>query len=427
MNQANILVIDDNPINLGVAVNSLEDQGFNVLVASNGESGIKRAKYAHPSIILLDISMPGLDGFETCRRLKQDPETQTIPVIFMTAFSDAENKVKGLEVGAVDYVTKPIQIEEVTARINLHLKLYLLTQKLEQQVEQRTIDLNAALQRLQTSQLQLIQHEKMSALGQLMSGITHEINNPLGFVSGNLNHAVMYVQDLVDHLKLYQEKFPEPGGDIEQHAIKIELDYLLEDLPEVLNSTQNGIKRLQDISSSMRIFSRADQHQKVTFDLHEGIDSTLLILKHRLKSNENRPEITVIKKYGNVPQVSGFPGQLNQVFMNLIANAIDVFDEMAESMNLAEMKSHPFQIIISTEFLQSEKQVMIKIQDNGRGMSAEVKTRMFDHLFTTKPVGKGTGLGLSISRQIIEEKHNGNLTCKSELEQGTEFTIILPV
>ncbi len=425
--QGTILVIDDNPTNLSVAVNSLEDRGFIVLTARDGLSGIKRAKYAHPDIILLDVVMPGIDGFETCYQLKNDAKTQDIPVIFMTALTSYEEKVKGFEVGAVDYVTKPIQIEEVIARVNLHIKLYLINQELEKRVAERTVELNTVLKKLQKSQLQLVQHEKMSALGQLMAGVTHEINNPVGFVLGNLTHADEYFQDLVEHLKLYQKKVPEPGSEIEQHAQEIELDYILNDLPNVISSMQSGIDRIREISASMRIFSREDKDQKVVFDLHEGIDSTLLILKHRLKANQNRPEIEIIKQYGNLPQIMGFPGKLNQVFMNIIANAIDVFDEMTQDNSLEEMKDRSCKIYIFTDLDQEQKQVMIKIRDNGQGMSEDVQHKIFDHLFTTKAVGKGTGLGLSISHQIIVENHGGQIRCESSLEEGTQFTIILPL
>ncbi len=421
-NKSTILVIDDNPTNLSLAATSLEDGGFNVLIASDSLSGIKRAKFAHPDLILLDILMPEIDGFETCRRLKADAATQNIPVIFMTALTHSEYKVKGFEVGAVDYVTKPIQIEEVLARVKLHLQLYFLTQKLEQQVEERTTKLNTALQELQVSQLQLVQSEKMSSLGLLIAGITHEINNPLGFIVGNLEHTEVAVQELIEYLKLYQEKFPQPGKIIEEKSQEIELEYLLNDLPKMLISIKYGIQKIQEISTSMRIFSRADKNKKVTFNLHEGIDSTLMILKHRLKGKKNRPEINVIKNYGNIPKILGFPGQLNQVFMNLIANAIDVYDEM----NQEETKSN-YQIEISTEVNLDSQQVIITIQDNGHGMSEETKKQIFDHLFTTKAVGKGTGLGLSISRQIVEEKHQGKILCESKLGQGTIFTIIIPI
>ncbi|MGB3535297.1 MAG: response regulator [Microcoleaceae cyanobacterium] len=422
-----ILVIDDNPTNLRIAVNSLEQQGFNVLIARDGASGIKRAKYAHPYLILLDVLMPGINGFETCLQLKSTPETQNIPVIFMTALANPEDKIKGFEVGAVDYITKPIQVDELIARVNLHLNLYLFNQQLEQRVEERTVELSQALEELQQSQFQLVQSEKMSALGQLMAGINHEINNPAGFVSGNLTHVKEYLQDITEHLQLYQKYFPNPGEEIKQNAEEIELDYLLKDLPEILSSMQIGMNRIREISSSMRIFSRADTDKKVSFDLHEGINSTLLILKHRLKAKNSRPEIKVIKQYGDLPQIIGFPGQLNQVFMNIIANAIDVFDEMSESMASTDMNQYNYQINIKTHSNVDRKQVVIKIEDNGQGIPENVKSKIFDNLFTTKPVGKGTGLGLSLSRQIIEEKHGGKIQCESHFGIGTQFIIVLPI
>ncbi|MDY7024097.1 MAG: ATP-binding protein, partial [Cyanobacteriota bacterium] len=341
--------------------------------------------------------------------------------------SGSEDQVKGFEAGAVDYVTKPIQIEEVIARVNLHLKLYFLNQELEQRVEERTAKLNATLQELKQSQLQLVQSEKMSALGQLMAGVTHEINNPIGFVAGNLNHIENYLQDLIEHLQLYQQAFPEPGEEIEEHAEEIELDYLLEDCSSVLSSMRTGMDRIRDISTSMRIFSRADKDQTVSFDIHEGLDSTLLILKHRLKAKDTRPEVEIIKNYGKVPEIQGFPGQLNQVFMNIIANAVDVFDEMSESIKFEELKAHSCKIYIYTSTTPDNQQAIIKIKDNGCGMPEEVRDKIFDHLFTTKAVGKGTGLGLSIARQIVEEKHGGSLSCFSQIDQGTEFIMELPI
>lgn len=298
-------------------------------------------------------------------------------------------------------------------------QLYQKSQDYAQQLEQ-------SLTQLQETQLQLVQSEKMSALGQMMSGITHEINNPLGFVSGNISQAKEAIQELLNYLEIYQQNHP-PGEQVKAYAEEVELEYLLEDLPEMLASMQTGVKRIAEISKSMRIFSRGDRDQKVAFDLHEGIDSTLLILKHRLKGNEFHPEIKVIKDYGNLPQIIGFPGQLNQVFMNILANAIDVFDEMSQERSMTQMKQNPYRIMLKTNLYPVNQIVKISIQDNGCGMSEEVKNQIFNHLFTTKEVGKGTGLGLSISRQIVEEKHGGNLSCYSQLGKGSEFVIEIPM
>jgi len=205
----------------------------------------------------------------------------------------------------------------------------------------------------------------------------------------------------------------------------IDLDYIREDLPKLVGSMREAVKRITDISTSLRTFSRADTDRPVAYNLHDGIDSTILILKHRLKANELRPEIQVITNYGDLPLVECYAGQLNQVFMNILANAIDVFDEIALERSFDELKANPQKIIIHTEPL--ENQVLIQIQDNGLGMSEEVKGRIFDHLFTTKEVGKGTGLGLAIARQIIVEKHGGSLDVHSELGQGCEFCIQLPI
>jgi predicted ATPase/signal transduction histidine kinase/tRNA A-37 threonylcarbamoyl transferase component Bud32 len=291
-------------------------------------------------------------------------------------------------------------------------QLYQKSQNYAKQLEQY-------LKELQDAQVQLVQSEKMSALGEMMAGIAHEINNPVGFIGGNITHAEEYLSDLIEHLNLYQENCLDSHPEMAEHAEEIDLDYLLEDLPELISSMKTGVERIRNISTSMRTFSRSDTDKKVEFNLHEGIDSTLLILKHRLKASDKRTEINVIKNYSDLPQIMGFPGQLNQVFMNLIANGIDVFDE-------AKNIENP-QITITTELTEDEKQAIIKIKDNGLGMPEEVQQKVFEHLFTTKPVGKGTGLGLSISRQIIEDKHNGILKCNSKVGEGTEFMIQIPI
>jgi signal transduction histidine kinase len=228
-------------------------------------------------------------------------------------------------------------------------------------------------------------------------------------------------------LKLYQQHYPEAESEIKANAEEIDLDFLLEDLPKMIDSMKLGTDRIQNISTSLRTFSRADSDRKTNFDIHAGIDSTILILKHRLKANEKRPEIEIIKNYGNLPEIECFPGQLNQVFMNLLANAIDALDDYNQARSFEEIKQQPNQITISTEELVDENKIAVHIQDNGPGIPEDVKKQIFDHLFTTKGVGNGTGLGLSIARQIVEDKHQGFLECISTVGKGTEFIIKIPI
>ncbi|MDB9515329.1 AAA family ATPase [Kamptonema animale CS-326] len=293
--------------------------------------------------------------------------------------------------------------------------LYERSQQYSQQLEQ-------ALNELQQTQLQMIQSEKMSALGNLVAGVAHEINNPVGFISGNLNEAKSTFKDLVEHLNLYRDRALE--REIADHAEDIDLDYIIEDFPKIINSMQLGCDRIKSISTSLRTFSRADKDYKVPFNIHEGIDSTILILKYRLKANDERPAIEVVKDYGNIPEIEGFPGQLNQVFINILANAIDALEESNIGRNFAEIKANPNRIKIITSW--ENQQVKITITDNGQGMTEEVKTKIFDHLFTTKAVGKGTGLGLAIAHQIVTEKHSGSIHVNSTPGQRTEFIITLP-
>ncbi|QIR36191.1 AAA family ATPase [Tolypothrix sp. PCC 7910] len=280
-------------------------------------------------------------------------------------------------------------------------------------------------QKLEQSQLQIVQSEKMASLGNLVAGVAHEINNPIGFLNGSISNAQEYAQDLLDYIALYQQYHPDAAVPVQKKARDINLEYLCEDLPKLLDTMQGASDRIQSISTSLRTFSRADTEYKVRANLQEGIDSTMLILKYRLKANEYRPAIQVITEYGELPAIQCFPGQLNQVFMNILANAIDMFDEIAKSQSYKEIAAHPQKITIRTTMVQN--QVLISIRDNGKGMSENVKARIFDHLFTTKGVGKGTGLGLAIARQIVVEKHGGSLEVQSDLGKGSEFSIQLPI
>lgn len=282
------------------------------------------------------------------------------------------------------------------------------------------------LAELQQTQMQLVQAEKMSSLGQLVAGVAHEINNPVNFIYGNLSHLQEYVHDLLHIITLYENHYPNPAPEIQAEADAIDLEFLQTDLIKILDSMKIGTDRIRQIVLSLRNFSRIDEADFKAVDIHEGIDSTLLILQHRLKARPDRPEIDVIREYGSLPLIECYPSQLNQVLMNILVNAIDALEEASIDHNYQEIQQHPNQIKIRTTTIDTES-IEIAIIDNGIGMSAATQARIFDPFFTTKPIGKGTGMGMSISYQIITEKHSGKLQCFSIPGQGTEFIIRLPI
>lgn len=441
--KGNIIIVDDNPNNLRLLANLLTKSGYKVRPVSTGKLAISTTKANPPDLILLDINMPGMDGYQVCQNLKNDAVSSEIPIIFISALNESFSRIKSFEVGGVDYITKPFELNEVLVRVSTHIQLYKFQRKLQEVnslQSQALIEKNEQLQRvnsnlehlnqllnvkvaeLQQTQLQLVQSEKMSVLGQLVAGIAHEINNPLGFLHGNLEHGQEYLQYLQQHLKLYQNELKNPSSTIQDHAEEIDIDYLLEDFPKLFDSMSRGVERLHQISDSLRIFSRQDSKAKIEFDIHEGIESTLTILKHRLKRDKESNNIQIVKDYGNIPLLKCYPGQLNQVFMNILVNAIDALEE--------DKSQKKKQIAIATEIVDNSESeigqiVKIRIGDNGTGIPEQIRQHIFDYLFTTKDVGKGTGLGLSLSKQIIEEKHGGNISCHSEVGKGTEFIISL--
>ncbi|OUL20881.1 response regulator [Nostoc sp. 106C] len=424
-----VLIVDDNPANLGVLSDTLDQAGLEVWVAKSGKVALERVKYALPNLILLDVMMPEIDGFETCRQLKANPQTQDVPVIFMTALSDTTNKVAGFQVGAVDYITKPFQQQEVLSRVKLHLKLHTLGQELEHKntlLEQKFAEANQAYDDLKQLQIKLVQGEKLSSLGQMFAGISHEINNPVDFIYGNLIHANEYTQEMLHLLHLYQEEYPTPTPRIQAELELTDIEFIDNDLLNLLKSMNFGARRIREIVKSMQIFSHVDEVRLAEIDIHECIDGTLTILNHRLKAQPEHPEIEVVKDYNLFQLVECYVGQINQVFMNIIANAIDALDEYNQQRSLEDIKQNPSLIKIRTMMIEDDW-VAIYIADNGPGMCEEVKAKLFNPFFTTKAIGKGTGLGLSISYQIVVEKHGGSIECQSTPGKGTEFAIKIPV
>lgn len=300
-------------------------------------------------------------------------------------------------------------------------------------LQEKTQHLETTLRELQRAQTQLVQSEKMSSLGLLVAGVAHEINNPVNFIYGNLIHADEYIEQILELVQLYQQYYPKPAPEIAAHVEAIDLEFITEDLPMLLASMKLGTERIREIVRSLRIFSRIEESQMKPVNIHEGIDSTLLILHNRLKAKPNRREIKIIKEFGNLPQVECYASKLNQVFMNLIGNAIDALEENSEVTNLGsepflnQSEATPIPTIQIRTSVVNNDSVAIAISDNGCGMTPEVKAHLFDPFFTTKPVGSGTGLGLAISHQIIVEKHGGHLTCVSEIGKGSEFLIHIPI
>ncbi|MDZ8050928.1 MAG: response regulator [Aulosira sp. ZfuVER01] len=431
--KGNILVVDDTPNNLRLLSAMLTAQGYEVRKALNGKIALTACRMVLPDVILLDINMPEMDGYQVCQQLKSDKITAEVPVIFISALDDVLDKVKAFEVGGADYITKPFHGAEVILRIENQINLRLFQIKLQE----KNLLLKEALDSLKAAQVQQIQNEKMVALGQLVAGIAHEVNNPISFIYGNLQYAGQYIQDLVNIITAYQQEYPQPTPKIEKIVKDIDLNFVTKDLQTLMGAMYRGAERITNIVLALQNFSRHDEAVMKQVNIHDGIDSALLMLEHRLRETVDRPAIAIFKDYGNLPLVTCYASEINQVFMHLLNNAIDALDGLAMNQQTTENQENEHlphftlsttnpQIQIHTE-VTAANTVKIAIADNGPGIEESLRSRLFDPFFTTKPVGKGSGLGLSISYQIVVQKHQGQITCSSSPGQGAKFMLEIPV
>jgi two-component system NtrC family sensor kinase len=437
-----VVLVDDQPI-IGEAVRRIlaTESDISFHYCADPAAALSLIKEVQPTVIFLDLVMPEIDGLILAKFLRANTATCEIPLVMLSSKEDPKLKAEAFNLGANDYLVKLPDRLEFIARTRYHSKAYNNLQELKTatiKAQLQAQQLTEALDELQKAQSQMIQNEKMSSLGQLVAGIAHEINNPVSFIHGNLLYLEQYVSDLLRMLNLYEIRHFSDDLEIKILQKEIDLTFLIEDLPKMMRSMKTGTNRIRDIVLSLRNFSRMDQSEFKVVDIHEGLESTLLILQHRLHPNVNNPGIRVIKDYGSLPLVECSAGQLNQVFMNILVNAIDAIEssynssrninsELVDIDTLLHPKEiKPKEILIRTSQI-AEDWIQILIADNGTGITEDVKQYIFNPFFTTKAIGKGTGMGLSISYKIITDQHNGRLECLSQLDQGTQFIIEIPI
>ncbi|MBS0014885.1 MAG: response regulator [Arthrospira sp. SH-MAG29] len=407
---ATILIVDDDIATQMILQNTLEEQGYQVAIAEDGKTALELAESLSPELMICDWMLPELNGLEVCQKLRSHPTLATTFFILLTAQEkiDECSSLDGFtsEYRIDEWMSKPIEIDGLLARVRCGLKIAAQNKQLKRAYQQ------------------LLYSEKMLNLGQMVSGIAHEINNPVSFVTGNINHATGYAQDLMELVELYGEHYPEPVAEIEERIEDIDLEFLLEDFPQLLESIKVGTDRIRHLVESLRNFYKQDDGELKTVDIHEGLADIILILQGRIKGKKGRA-IEMVKNYGELPQVQCYPGQLNQVFMNLLNNAIDSLDTNREQDNEFQPEIK-ITTTVETSEPPGEGWVTIRIYDNGNGIPESLSDRIFEPLFTTKPPHIGTGMGLSLSHKIITEGHRGTIEVKSDPETGTEFIIKIP-
>ncbi|MEM9448967.1 MAG: response regulator [Cyanobacteria bacterium P01_E01_bin.6] len=436
-NSGFILIVDDNPDNLEILEQTLKREGYAVRTAADGIDALEQVGEELPDLILLDVMMPHLDGFETCSRLKTHEKTSKVPIIFMTALADTESKIHGLSLGAVDYITKPFSRGEVLARVKTQWSLQHLMRTLNHQndqlqkeigkrqyVEAELRQFNEQLEQgvlihdaeLQQEQIKLMQQEKLAVLEALASGVVNATKPPIVDITKHIGLAQQYYQQLLEHISLYQQQTPAPSEGISKHANDIHLNDISQNIQTIVESIKESCNSISAVNTSLETFAQYTHDQRREMNVHEVLDHALLLLKHRFQAQSNRSEIELIKLYEDLPMVMGSPCQINQAVTNILANALDAFDQQS--------LENPT-IIIRTE--QQDHKILLHIADNAGGISTDLQPNIFDPTYTTKKLGKRTGFGLPIVHYIVVDSHGGDLSFISTPGDGTEFTIELPL
>ncbi len=415
---ADILIVDDKLENIRFLSDFLSKHNYQVRKAINGQAALKSVSTLPPDLIILDINMPGMGGYEVCEYLKNDPKTSAIPVIFLSAGNEVNDKILAFAAGGIDYITKPFNLEEILVRVQTHLKL----RQLQINLHNRNQEIQSMLLELQKTEAALIQKEKLVNASQITAGISHEINNPLSFIVGNLKPASEYSENLITLISLYQKAFPDATPEINKFIQHIELDFLIKDLREIINSLHTGAERISSVIKALHIFSRLDESGIKPIDIQGSIESVLIILRYKLVLNQGAVNIAVVKNYQDTPKFIGQANLFNQVLLNILQNAIQALESKVSS-NIDSSFNPTIWLNISTT---EQQKIKISIKDNGIGVSPEHQSRLFEPFFTTKSPGKGVGLGLFTSYQIITEFHQGTLTYHNCPEGGSEFVIEIP-
>lgn len=413
--KATILVVDDEANNRNVMVAQLASEGYALVTAESGEAALELIDRRLPDLILLDVMMPGISGFDVAEILKSEERTAGVPIIMLTALGDSDSRLTALTHGAEEFLTKPVARAELLARINNLLRLKKYQDRLADEVAHWTSELEDANQQVGELRGQLLHSEKLAAIGQLAAGVAHEINNPVGFVNANLGALKGYVKDLLRMLRAYEAACGEMKIDsavdakLQQLRRDLELDYLRDDAPILIDESLEGLSRVCRIVQDLKCFAHADVNEERMFaDLHECLDSAL-----NIATNEIKYKAVVVKDYAALPEVECVPSQLNQVFLNLLVNAAQAMAESGRGT-------------ISVRTRREGAKACVEISDTGCGIAPAVLSRIFEPFFTTKPVGMGTGLGLSLSYGIVH-RHGGQIEVDSVVGKGTTFRVVLPI